>query len=97
MRGKNLRESVHEMRVCHRVGRQLQDYLDHELDASTVVTVERHLETCVKCGMEVETYSRIKSALREAASESPVTVRDEEALSRLRDFADRLARPEAAE
>ncbi len=97
MRGKSLRETVREMRTCHRVGRQLQDYLDHELDAAAVVAVERHLETCVTCGMEVATYSRIKSALREAATERPVTVHDEEALSRLREFADRLARSEGAE
>jgi anti-sigma factor RsiW len=87
---RGMGESLREMRTCHAVGRWLQHYLDGELDGATTTQVERHLETCVRCGLEVETYARIKTAIHDAADASPALVEDEVALERLRRFADEL-------
>jgi anti-sigma factor RsiW len=84
-------DTLKEMRTCHEVGQWLQSHLDGELDASLTAQVEDHLETCVRCGMEIETYARIKRALHEAAGHSPFLIEDEVALQRLRRFADQLA------
>jgi anti-sigma factor RsiW len=84
-RHKSVRETVREMRTCHEVAKWLQSYLDGELDESGIARVEDHLETCMRCGLEFDTYARIKLALHE----SPV-IHDDVALERLRHFADEL-------
>lgn len=95
---REMRDNLREMRTCHAVGQWLQHYLDSELDPPVVAQVEEHLETCVRCGLEVDTYSRIKSALAESRGESPALIDDEVALERLRRFADELVNaPESGE
>ncbi len=86
-----MRDSLRDMRTCHEVGKWLQSHLDGELDPALTTQVEDHLETCVRCGLEVETYSRIKVALHDAAGRLPLLLDDEVALQRLRRFADQLA------
>lgn len=87
---RGMRESLREMRTCHEVGQWLQHYLDGELESAVTSQVEDHLKTCVRCGLEVDTYSRIKSALHEGVGQSPALIDDEVALERLRRFADEL-------
>lgn len=89
-----MRDSVREMRVCHDLGQWLQHYLDDELESPLAEQVAEHLETCVRCGLEADTYTRIKSALREGSGRTPV-IEDEVALQRLRRFADALASDDA--
>ncbi len=83
-------DTLRDMRTCHEVGKWLQSHLDGELDPSLTAQVEVHLETWVRCGLEIETYSRIKNALRESAGRPPQLIGDEVALLRLRRFADQL-------
>lgn len=70
---------------CRKVGKVLQQYLDMELDAATASEVLSHLEDCKNCGLEAETYRRIKDSV--GRSGTP----DAESLHRLRAFADELA------
>ena len=70
---------------CARVGKVLQQYLDKELDAATASEVLAHLEECRDCGLEAETYQRIKDSV--SRSSEP----DKDALDRLRAFAEDLA------
>lgn len=77
---------------CHEVGRRLQVYLDGEIDEERARLVAAHLEECLRCGMEAETYSAIKRCLqRLSGPEAP------EALERLRVFGERLAEVGAPE
>jgi anti-sigma factor RsiW len=85
-----MRDTLRDMRTCHEVGQWLQHYLDGELEPGVTAQVEEHLETCVRCGLEYDTFSRIKTALHEASSDSPELIGDEIALRRLRQFADGL-------
>lgn len=85
---RSLRSMFVSRRTCHRLGRRLQHYLDGELDKTTTVLVEQHLETCPKCRLEVSTYTRIKSALARGVGNDG-TARDE-ALDHLMRFAERL-------
>jgi predicted anti-sigma-YlaC factor YlaD len=55
--------------------------------------VEEHLRTCVRCGMEFDTYAKIKEALRETSQQSPFMIEDEVAIERLRRFANQLVGP----
>jgi len=87
---RGMRSNLREMRTCHDVGKWLQSYLDGELGSTAALQVEDHLETCMRCGMEFETYSSIKKALHEASGRSPLLIEDEIALERLRRFADQL-------
>lgn len=76
--------------TCHQVGELLQHYLDDELDdADRSARIHEHLEECRRCGMEAETYERIKSTI---AAERPVIPPD--SIERLRAFGERLARGE---
>lgn len=77
---------------CHEVAERLQAYLDGEVDETTAHLVASHLEDCRMCGLEAETYERIKAAL---AAERPEVPPD--SLARLREFGDRLARGEVPE
>lgn len=87
---RGMRDSVREMRTCHELGQWLQHYLDGELEAPLTSQVEDHLKTCVRCGLEIDTYTRIKSALHDASGHSPALIDDEIALQRLRRFANEL-------
>ena len=72
---------------CHEVGERLQHYLDGHIDAERARRIEEHLEDCRRCGMEVETYERIKVTLAAHRPEVP-----QESVERLRAFGERLAR-----
>ncbi len=74
---------------CHQVGEVLQQYLDGHIDADRARRIEAHLEECRRCGMEADTYERIKSTLAAQRPEVPA-----EAVDRLREFGERLARGE---
>lgn len=74
---------------CHQVGTVLQQYLDGDIDAETAERIEEHLEECRRCGMEAETYERIKSTLAAQRPDVP-----DDSVERLREFGERLARGE---
>ncbi len=57
---------------CPEVGRLLQRFLDGELDDPAAVGgIARHLDDCGRCGLEAETYDRIKAALARRRPELP--------------------------
>lgn len=70
---------------CREVGRVLQSYLDGEVDADFAALIGEHLEACRDCGLESETYNRIKSSL---ARRLPAV--DDDAIARLRSFGEEL-------
>ena len=75
-------KSIH----CRTAARALQQYLDSEIrDEFLVTAISFHLELCRDCGMEAETYSRIKVAI---ASEGRAF--DSETMARLNRFLDDL-------
>ena len=74
---------------CHQVGEVLQEYLDGHIDAERAKRIEAHLEECRRCGMEFETYERIKVTLAAQRPEIPA-----DSIERLRAFGERLARGE---
>lgn len=74
---------------CHQVGELLQHYLDGELDPARSQRLAAHLEDCRRCGLEADTYERIKHSLAQQRPEvSP------DSLARLHEFGTRLARGE---
>jgi hypothetical protein len=67
---------------CGEVGRLLQRFLDDELDdGAAVAGIARHLDDCGRCGLEAETYHRIKDALAQRRPDLPP-----DAVERLREF-----------
>ena len=74
---------------CHQVGAVLQEFLDGDIDEERARRIEEHLEECRRCGLEAETYERIKSTLAAQRPDVP-----EESVERLREFGERLARGE---
>lgn len=71
---------------CAEVGELLQHYLDGELDESRADRLADHLEHCLRCGLEADTYIEIKVSLaRRAAPLPPASV------ERLRRFGATLA------
>jgi anti-sigma factor RsiW len=72
---------------CHQVGEMLQEYLDGHIDADRAERIEAHLEECRRCGLEAETYERIKATLAAQRPEIPA-----DSVDRLRAFGERLAR-----
>ncbi len=74
---------------CHQVGEVLQQYLDGHIDPDRARRIEAHLDECRRCGMEADTYERIKSTLAAQRPEVPA-----EAVDRRREFGERLARGE---
>ena len=66
---------------CREVGRVLQSYIDGDVESDFATKIAAHLEKCKDCGLEYETYSRIKASL----ANQPSTV-DADAIARLRDF-----------
>lgn len=87
---RGVRDTLRGMRTWHEVSQWLQPHLDGELDPSRTVQVEDHLATCERCGLEFETYSRIKNALHESSRRRSPLIGDEVALQRLMRFADQL-------
>jgi anti-sigma factor RsiW len=77
---------------CAEVGRLLQVYLDGELDDETRARrLRAHLDDCRRCGLEAETYKRLKASL---ARTNRADAQFTDALNRLREFGERLARGE---
>lgn len=76
---------------CHQVGEMLQYYLDGEIDAVRDDKIAAHLDACRQCGLEAETYERIRTAL--AGRRPDVSA---ESIARLREFGERLARGEGS-
>lgn len=74
---------------CHAVGEELQRFLDGDIDTDTASRIEAHLEHCLRCGLEIATYRRIKATLAAQRPDVPL-----ESVERLRDFGRRLARGE---
>lgn len=74
---------------CAAVGELLQHYLDHELDARRARLIAAHLDDCRRCGLEAETYERIRATL--AAQRDAVP---DETVERLRAFGRGLIRGE---
>lgn len=72
---------------CKEVGRLLQHYLDGDLDDLRAQRLAEHLDECRRCGLEAETYQRIKASLA-ARGASPLPA---DAVDRLTAFARRLA------
>jgi len=72
---------------CDEVGRLLQHYIDGHLDERRANRLAAHLEDCLRCGLEANTYQRIKGSLAERRGSVPA-----DSLARLREFGERLAR-----
>ena len=58
------------MMTCGDVGKLLQFYLDGELDDARSARLVTHLDDCRRCGLEADTYRRIKHSL--AQHQNPV-------------------------
>lgn len=76
---------------CREVGRVLQAYLDGELENDTE-KVAAHVAVCPNCGLEAETFTKIKSALGD-----PDAKLDEATIDRLREFGEGLMRGEGGD
>jgi len=76
--------------TCHEVGELLQHFLDDELDAGRGQRIAEHLEDCRRCGLEAETYTRIKRTIAERHHDDLPA----ESIRRLREFGEHLARGE---
>lgn len=74
---------------CHAVGELLQQYLDGEIDAERGELIHAHLDDCRRCGLEAETYDRIKHTLAAQRADVP-----QESIDRLREFGRGLVRGE---
>ena len=73
--------------TCNEVGQWLQHYLDGQLDDRRSQRLSAHLEDCRRCGLEADTYRRIKHSLADHQ-----TVVSADSLARLREFGERIAR-----
>ncbi len=78
--------AMHGGLTCREVGKVLQSYLDEQIDTERAAQIEVHLEECRRCGLDAETYERIKATL---AAQRPVI--PAESIDRLRVFGERLA------
>lgn len=74
-----------EMASCMEVCRQLQTYLDDELDDLATRRIARHLEICRRCGLGASVYTEIKNTLARHGEPVP-----HEVLERLRRFGNDL-------
>ena len=76
---------------CRQVGKALQTFLDDEIDdPERRRQLRAHLDACRDCGLEADTYRRMKQSVARQADP------DADAVARLRDFADRLLAGEVA-
>ncbi|MBW3605118.1 MAG: zf-HC2 domain-containing protein [Actinobacteria bacterium] len=71
---------------CRKVGLLLQAYLDGEMPDARVVLVADHLDDCLRCGLEADSYRWLKAQLAGFAADP-----DQRQLDRMRRFANRLA------
>lgn len=72
---------------CPEVGRLLQRFLDGECtDDAEIEMLSLHLDECRRCGLEADTYRKIKETL--ANRRVPVPP---ESVARLREFGHQLA------
>lgn len=78
----------HRAMGCAEVGRILQNYLDGDLDDRRSARLRAHLDDCRRCGMEVDTYTQIKTCLARRSAALPA-----DAVARLRAFGQHLAVP----
>lgn len=74
-----------EPMTCPEVGRLLQRFLDDELNGDGEMLSE-HLDQCRRCGLEADTYRKIKLALVSRRALVP-----QDSIERLRAFGDELA------
>ena len=72
---------------CREVGRVLQSYLDGDVESDFADKIAAHLEKCKDCGLEYETYMRIKDSLSGQQNDRL----DADAIDRLREFGRNLA------
>lgn len=71
-----------EQLTCPEVGRLVQRYLDGELESQAEIdALAAHLDDCRRCGLEAETYQKIKDALGTRTVEVP-----QDSVDRLREF-----------
>lgn len=72
---------------CPEVGRVLQRFLDGEIDdGAETEMLSEHLEACKRCGLEADTYRKIKDSLASRCVPVPP-----ESVERLRQFGKELA------
>lgn len=71
---------------CRSARRFIQALADGELEPLEVEALQRHLDACVDCGLEFDTYRAIKSALARLKRPDP------SALERLESFLEQLDR-----
>lgn len=81
IRRRLLRKASTEVN-CREVGRVLQSYLDGDVESDFAEKIAAHLEKCKDCGLEYETYTRIKDSLSGMNNDEI----DADAIARLRDF-----------
>ena len=74
---------------CNEVHRLVQKYLDDQLDDAQAARLASHLADCRRCGLDADTYRRIKRALADGRGALPP-----DALDRLQTFAEAVARGE---
>lgn len=78
-------KTVSDPATCAEVMRHLQSYIDGELhDEIAARRIATHLESCRRCGLEEDTYNRLKGSLERLR---PI---DEQVIMRLQEFARRL-------
>ncbi len=78
-------KTVFRRRECRKVMRDLQFFLDGQVDEATSVAISAHLEKCEDCGPEADVYRHISETLRERGQASP------EVMDRLRHFAENVS------
>ena len=86
IRRRFFRNAISEVN-CREVGRVLQSYIDGDVEPGFAEKIAAHLEQCKHCGLEYETYLRIKDALSRQGEQAI----DDEAIARLREFGRTLA------
>lgn len=72
---------------CASAAARLQEFLDAELTDDVADRVSEHLDACVDCGLEADTYRAVKTSLARGQRPSEAT------LERLRAFAAELTDP----
>lgn len=70
---------------CRELGTVLQSYLDDDLEPDFADKIAAHLKDCRKCGLDLDTYKRIKDSL---AAKTPEV--EPEVVARLRQFGNEL-------
>lgn len=70
---------------CREVRRLMQAFVDGELPAGGAERVAAHLQDCDRCGVDAETYRRVKQRLTRLRAPADPT-----ALSRLERFVEEL-------